>query len=356
MAYDRTRAIIAQATANALARENSCQETVIPEAGTAETLAAPFDTMPRDLFNKLDAVSRLDPPIKYPALEGATVTEISNILGRKVRTAGFVSVNHAVFELTGAEVFERIAAFNARATLSDDQTEVLASHVYLNRQEAAASLGITIAGLDRAMTAIQARFGVKNTPQIVRAARQIGYLANLEPKKKRQDYLDSITPTVTLVESDQMPDLTDELIEKVNKLPDRWIKLIDLESQGLSSTAVANRLQLEFSYYTDIKRQLMGRLSTDSMTRVIYLACKAGVISNNEANKLELPYQPRSINERQTEVLNMLAKGHDRRDAASQLGISVHTINEHVKTIYIRYYVNSCEAAVRIAFEQGILE
>lgn len=37
---------------------------------------------------------------------------------------------------------------------------------------------------------------------------------------------------------------------------------------------------------------------------------------------------------RQSEVLHLLLQGHKERDVADALGLSVHTVHEHVKQIY----------------------
>jgi DNA-binding NarL/FixJ family response regulator len=59
---------------------------------------------------------------------------------------------------------------------------------------------------------------------------------------------------------------------------------------------------------------------------------------------------------RETEVLTMFAKGMSYKETASILGLSVHTIADHVKSIYSKMEVRSRSEAVFEAVQNGWLD
>jgi len=59
---------------------------------------------------------------------------------------------------------------------------------------------------------------------------------------------------------------------------------------------------------------------------------------------------------RETEVLRLLAQGSTYSTAGDKLGISLHTITTHVKSIYRKLEVHSAAAAVMRAIELQVLE
>ena len=57
---------------------------------------------------------------------------------------------------------------------------------------------------------------------------------------------------------------------------------------------------------------------------------------------------------REKQVLQLIANGAPRKTIARELGISLHTANDHVKAVYRKLNVSSSVAATRIAIEQGL--
>ena len=49
---------------------------------------------------------------------------------------------------------------------------------------------------------------------------------------------------------------------------------------------------------------------------------------------------------RETEILELLYQGNSPKDIAERLGISLHTVNTHIKNIYKKLHVNSCTQAI----------
>ena len=63
-----------------------------------------------------------------------------------------------------------------------------------------------------------------------------------------------------------------------------------------------------------------------------------------------------ALSERELDVLNVLARGFSKRESADMLGLSVNTVNTHVKSIYRKLAVNSRAEAVYEATHQGIID
>lgn len=74
----------------------------------------------------------------------------------------------------------------------------------------------------------------------------------------------------------------------------------------------------------------------------------------SDGRKLSGPVQsPSELSERQTDILTCFAKGLSYQETASALDLSVHTINDHVKTIYGKLRVHSKSEAVFEALQLG---
>jgi DNA-binding NarL/FixJ family response regulator len=61
------------------------------------------------------------------------------------------------------------------------------------------------------------------------------------------------------------------------------------------------------------------------------------------------------LSAREREVLALVAKGHNNRDAAAKLFISEATVKTHLLHIYDKLEVNDRAAAVAAAYQQGLL-
>ena len=61
------------------------------------------------------------------------------------------------------------------------------------------------------------------------------------------------------------------------------------------------------------------------------------------------------LSKRERDILEELARGASYREVARQLGISHHTVADHVKSIYPKLAVRNRSGAVHRAFELGIL-
>ncbi len=71
--------------------------------------------------------------------------------------------------------------------------------------------------------------------------------------------------------------------------------------------------------------------------------------SNNE------PASPITLSSRETEVLNLIARGYSRKEIASLLQLSRHTVVSHIRHIYEKLEVHSRNEAVYEACQQGLI-
>ena len=54
----------------------------------------------------------------------------------------------------------------------------------------------------------------------------------------------------------------------------------------------------------------------------------------------------RSLSPRQNQIMELISKGHTDKAIAAELGLSVHTVHNHVRVIYRRLKVNCRVLAV----------
>lgn len=66
--------------------------------------------------------------------------------------------------------------------------------------------------------------------------------------------------------------------------------------------------------------------------------------------------RPQPLTSRETQILQLLATGRDPRQISRQLGLSTHTIRDHVKSIRSKLGVQTQLAAVTEAIHRGIIE
>lgn len=64
---------------------------------------------------------------------------------------------------------------------------------------------------------------------------------------------------------------------------------------------------------------------------------------------------PVVLTQRQIEVLRCVAAGLTNRQVAAKLGLSVYTVETHLRLIYRKLKVSTRGAAIRYAFESGLL-
>ena len=74
----------------------------------------------------------------------------------------------------------------------------------------------------------------------------------------------------------------------------------------------------------------------------------AGGRSRDAASRLDL-------SERELEVLRCLVRGHSYKQVASQLGISIHTVRNHIRSIYGKLRVRNVAGAVSRALKEGLV-
>lgn len=76
----------------------------------------------------------------------------------------------------------------------------------------------------------------------------------------------------------------------------------------------------------------------------------------SEADPAASPAARTSLTGRETEILQLIAKGFSFPEIASLLSISAHTVTSHVRHIYEKLEVNSRGEAVYEAVQQGLIK
>jgi DNA-binding NarL/FixJ family response regulator len=62
-----------------------------------------------------------------------------------------------------------------------------------------------------------------------------------------------------------------------------------------------------------------------------------------------------SLSPQEMRLLKLLTEGHQNKTAAAQMGISVHTVSFHLRSIYEKLHVHSRSEAVARALREGLL-
>lgn len=64
---------------------------------------------------------------------------------------------------------------------------------------------------------------------------------------------------------------------------------------------------------------------------------------------------PVNLSPQETRLLRLLTQGHQNKTAAAELGITVHTVSFHLRSIYEKLHVHSRSEAVAHALRQGLI-
>jgi len=107
----------------------------------------------------------------------------------------------------------------------------------------------------------------------------------------------------------------------------------------------------------DIGTSIMGVLNgrapiSPSIARYILKALSA---PNHSATN-DAPEASIDLSDRETEVLNLIARGYSRKEIASLLQLSKHTVVSHIRHIYAKLEVHSRNEAVFEACQQGLIK
>jgi DNA-binding NarL/FixJ family response regulator len=138
---------------------------------------------------------------------------------------------------------------------------------------------------------------------------------------------------------------------------------------ALAQAGVPARVLVLTTYDTDsdvlpaIEAGATGYLLKDAPPTELFRAVRAA--ANGEAvlspavatrlmGQMRTPTQE-LISQRELEVLELIAEGHNNRDTAARLFISEATVKTHLTHIYAKLAVNDRAAAVAEAFNRGLL-
>jgi len=72
--------------------------------------------------------------------------------------------------------------------------------------------------------------------------------------------------------------------------------------------------------------------------------------------KSHVPAQPESsLSAQESRLLRLMMEGHQNKTAAAEMGISAHTVNFHLRSIYEKLHVHSRSEAVARALREGLI-
>jgi DNA-binding NarL/FixJ family response regulator len=72
-------------------------------------------------------------------------------------------------------------------------------------------------------------------------------------------------------------------------------------------------------------------------------------------SKFGQPSKDYHLTERETEILELMTEGRLKKEIADQLGLSVHTVDSHLRKIYVKLEVNTRSEAVAKALKEKLV-
>jgi NarL family two-component system response regulator LiaR len=107
---------------------------------------------------------------------------------------------------------------------------------------------------------------------------------------------------------------------------------------------------------------LLKNIKADQLAEAIRAASRGEFTIDPEANRmlLEAIQHPSPsaeiLTEREREVLSLVVLGHSNSAIGKQLGISPHTVKNHLRSVYEKLNVSTRTAATRLALKYDLLE
>jgi DNA-binding NarL/FixJ family response regulator len=110
---------------------------------------------------------------------------------------------------------------------------------------------------------------------------------------------------------------------------------------------------------------LLKKTAPDRLLEAVREIAEGGAVMSPEVairvvelfRKTQLPEQVSArLSPQELRLLKLLAEGHQNKTAASELGISVHTVSFHLRSIYDKLHVHSRSEAVARALREGLIK
>jgi DNA-binding NarL/FixJ family response regulator len=110
---------------------------------------------------------------------------------------------------------------------------------------------------------------------------------------------------------------------------------------------------LELDEVVRVMREEVGpRLAADAFQALIE---ELGGVSQRSRQRVRQQEWPAGLTDREVEVLRLVAKGLNRREAAKALFVSEGTIRSHLEHIYGKIGISNRSAATLFSMEHGLL-
>ncbi|OXM17596.1 response regulator [Paenibacillus herberti] len=157
----------------------------------------------------------------------------------------------------------------------------------------------------------------------------------------------SILPTVKIVMVTVSDDIAD-LFEAIKRGAQGYLL------KNLSPSAWLDYLRAVSLDETPMSRELATRILHEFLpnrSRESRVASAASTPLRSSASQSTTP-----LTEREKEILERVALGEPNREVASTLGISEHTVKNHLKNILQKLHLDNRVQLTRYAFEHGLMD
>ena len=101
--------------------------------------------------------------------------------------------------------------------------------------------------------------------------------------------------------------------------------------------------------------QAGGAPMTPEVARRVLVEFQEAAPPSAEAAADDPPPAAAALSDRERDVLRLLAEGLVKKEVASHLGLSPHTVDNYIRRIYAKLHVNTIGAAVARAVRDGMV-
>ena len=143
-----------------------------------------------------------------------------------------------------------------------------------------------------------------------------------------------------------MPRSHDSHLPAFASLTKRQRDILELTVRGYTAKEIADQLKSSVNTISNHKKAIFFRLSVSSTIGLImeYARCRGLEPSIQNLTGYDL------LSPRERHVVEALLEGKEPQTAAEKLHVSVHTVRNHLKRIYIKLGVDGYHEIVALAF------
>jgi len=125
--------------------------------------------------------------------------------------------------------------------------------------------------------------------------------------------------------------------------------------KDVSATEVVEEIRSLHAGGSPINPMMARKLLSQKPAPIVAAKCADDARGQNEEDSVEMGRRALGLSHRETEVLQLVARGFILDEVASRIGITRHTARSYVRRIYQKLEVGSRAEAVRVAADSGLL-